>query len=613
MKLLSGSWQGRVLAKLSVVLLSALSVNLFAQAPPTSDTFVSSGYPTTNFGAVNSLAVSAGSTSYIQFNLSGIPAGASVSKATLRLYVDLVVKPGSFDLYQVNQSWSENALTYKTLPLSSTLTLIKSAVPVTAASCNQFLLIDVTSLAQTWLTTSSSNHGIALVLTSGSGGNFFFDAKESLLTANGPELEIVLSGGIGPQGPPGPQGPSGPAGPTGNPGATGAQGPAGPQGVPGPQGPAGVPPPNVAVTDTANTFAASQTINGNLILGGTASGIQFGDGTTQNTASSVSSAGVPSGFMILGTSPIPPAGYSIVGMFSSGNVWSSTASVVPERFGLAAAAVDGRIYTVGGYSLGAPLDLVLVFDPSANSWSTAPRRMPFAAGGLAAAELNGKLYAICGNRENTVQVYDPSRDTWTLGAPAPTARIGCAAVALDGKIYAIGGEVSSKVVNTIDVYDPITDSWSSVAPMSTARTGLGAVASNGRIYAMGGTSSLGISHAPLSSVEIYDPATDSWSTAPPMATSRMYFAATGLNGKVYATGGMTPDGVGNKVEAYDPSTNSWSAEAPMLIARFAHAAAALNGLIYAIQGQDSSQNLISVEQYLPSTSLSTTLYTFVKN
>jgi hypothetical protein len=107
MKLLSGSWQGRVLATLSVVLLSALSVNLFAQAPPTSDTFVSSGYPTTNFGAVNSLAVSAGSTSYIQFNLSGIPAGASVSKATLRLYVDLVVKPGSFDLYQVNQSCSE--------------------------------------------------------------------------------------------------------------------------------------------------------------------------------------------------------------------------------------------------------------------------------------------------------------------------------------------------------------------------------------------------------------------------------------------------------------------------------------------------------------------------
>jgi len=78
----------------------------------------------------------------------------------------------------------------------------------------------------------------------------------------------------------------------------------------GPQGPPGVPPPNVAVTNTANTFAASQTVNGNLILGA-GGAIQPADGTTQSTAGTGgSSGGVPSGFEILGTSPIAPSGYT---------------------------------------------------------------------------------------------------------------------------------------------------------------------------------------------------------------------------------------------------------------------------------------------------------------
>jgi hypothetical protein len=86
------------------------SLPLAAQPPPSADTFVSSPYPTTNFGSVNSLAVSPGSTSYVQFNLGIIPAGATVSKATSRLYVELVTKASKFDVYQVHRSWSAPVL-----------------------------------------------------------------------------------------------------------------------------------------------------------------------------------------------------------------------------------------------------------------------------------------------------------------------------------------------------------------------------------------------------------------------------------------------------------------------------------------------------------------------
>jgi len=276
---------------LTATSLFLFSIALSAQAPPSADTFVSSAYPTTNFGSVNSLTVGPGSTSYVQFNLATIPAGATVSKATLRLYVDLVVKPGKFDVFQVNNSWSERTLTYNTQPLPLGGSLTNGAgISITTASWNQFLLIDITSLVQTWVNSPDSNKGVALMLTTGSSGNFYFDAKESLLTGNGPELEIALTGTAGPQGlqgaqgpqgttgaqgpkgdtgatgPQGLQGPQGPQGQTGPQGATGAQGPIGVEGAAGPQGPQGAAGQGFnfkSAFDNSSTYAAYDVVSFN--------------------------------------------------------------------------------------------------------------------------------------------------------------------------------------------------------------------------------------------------------------------------------------------------------------------------------------------------------------
>jgi hypothetical protein len=71
-------YPGRVITVSLGLLLFALATltPLLAQAPPSGDTLVSSSYPNNNFGFVNSLAVAPGNTSYVQFNLSGVPAGA---------------------------------------------------------------------------------------------------------------------------------------------------------------------------------------------------------------------------------------------------------------------------------------------------------------------------------------------------------------------------------------------------------------------------------------------------------------------------------------------------------------------------------------------------------
>ena len=152
---------------LSLILLAALSASLFAQAPPSGDTFVTSTFPSTNFGSVNSLAVAPGTTSYAQFNLSGIPKDATIMKASLRLYVDAVVSPGNFDVYEVDKSWSERAVTYNTqpLPLGPSATA-NNPVSISTASLNQFVLIDITPLVHGWMSGTPQNHGVALALTS---------------------------------------------------------------------------------------------------------------------------------------------------------------------------------------------------------------------------------------------------------------------------------------------------------------------------------------------------------------------------------------------------------------------------------------------------------------
>jgi hypothetical protein len=87
---------------LVVIAISLLSAYTLAQqAPPSADTFVSSATPKINYGSSIIDAVSPGSTTYLKFNLSGVPVGPAVSKATLRLYVDAVVTGGHFDVYNL--------------------------------------------------------------------------------------------------------------------------------------------------------------------------------------------------------------------------------------------------------------------------------------------------------------------------------------------------------------------------------------------------------------------------------------------------------------------------------------------------------------------------------
>ena len=177
-------------------LIVSASLTSYAQAPPSADAYVTSAQPAANFGISPLLPVQAGTTSYVRLNLGALPANATIAKATLRLYVNAVAAPGSFDVYQVENGWSEKGLSFNSAPALGASATGERPVPVTAASQNQFILVDITALVQGWLNGSIPNHGVALALSS-SGGSFSFDSKESVGTGHQPELEVVLGSAVG--------------------------------------------------------------------------------------------------------------------------------------------------------------------------------------------------------------------------------------------------------------------------------------------------------------------------------------------------------------------------------------------------------------------------------
>jgi hypothetical protein len=169
-----------------------------AQITPKQDSYTSSATATTNYGTAATLGVASTAasiqTTYIQFDLSQIPAGytsAKIAKATLKLYVNSVATAGSFNVDYVNGSWTEKAITSSLAPALGTT--IASNLALTTASANNYVEIDVTPAIGEWLNGTEPNDGVALVANSGLSATF--DSKENTNQSHPAELDIVFTSG----------------------------------------------------------------------------------------------------------------------------------------------------------------------------------------------------------------------------------------------------------------------------------------------------------------------------------------------------------------------------------------------------------------------------------
>jgi hypothetical protein len=243
---------------LSAAFIGALASFAFAQTlNVTDDTYTDNQNAFQPMGANPAIQVgNAGGhnqAGFVRFDLTPLPAGATVTQAFLRVFVNQVVNisgpAGTIDIFEVNGAWTEGTLTANNAPpMFPTPMFTFSVAPSNAKG---FMLIDVTQAVQDWQTGARPNNGLTLVPSNTSTSTIGLNSKENKDTSQPMELLVTLAGTPGPTGPQGPigitgpqgpqgpvglTGPTGPQGPQGVTGATGATGPAGPQG---PQGPTG--------------------------------------------------------------------------------------------------------------------------------------------------------------------------------------------------------------------------------------------------------------------------------------------------------------------------------------------------------------------------------------
>ena len=166
----------------------------------------------------------------------------------------------------------------------------------------------------------------------------------------------------------------------------------------------------------------------------------------------------------------------------------------------------------------------------------------------------------------------------------PTRRGAHSAVELDGKIYVLGGaNAAGMALTAVEMYDPATDSWSTLTAMPTPREHLAAAAIAPLIYVVGGRS-LGDQGLTNNNVlEAYSPAEDRWISLRAMPTARGGLAAAVLERKLYVFGGEFP-GVFFQNEEYDPATNTWRTLARMPTARHGMGAVSVGNRIFVIGG-----------------------------
>jgi glucose/arabinose dehydrogenase/N-acetylneuraminic acid mutarotase len=189
---------------------------------------------------------------------------------------------------------------------------------------------------------------------------------------------------------------------------------------------------------------------------------------------------------------------------------------------------------------------------------------------------------------------------WSTLAPHPAQILDAGGAGLGGKLYVVAGKTATAYRSAVEIYDPATDSWSSAAPLpGPAVENPAVVPHNGKLYAFGGSTDA-FSGAVQNSA-VFDPATGQWTPRAPMPTARGGAAAQVIGGKIYVVGGMNANGASvETVEIYDPVTNTWTAGPSMSTRRDNPGAAAVDGLLYVFGGRTRNADGTTVNGTLTS-------------
>jgi len=174
----------------------------------------------------------------------------------------------------------------------------------------------------------------------------------------------------------------------------------------------------------------------------------------------------------------------------------------------------------------------------------------------------------------------------------------------DGTVLVCGGN-STQILRAAELYDPNLSSFVPVGDLNTERAAHTAtLLADGRVLVAGGVNvGAGNAITYLTSAEIYDPLTRSFTRTGSMAKGRFSHSATLLaDGRVLVLGGYFLE---QSAEVFDPASGLFTGTGSLLRGRFYHTATLLqSGRVLVIAGTDGgleTATFSTVEIYDPST------------
>jgi len=223
----------------------------------------------------------------------------------------------------------------------------------------------------------------------------------------------------------------------------------------------------------------------------------------------------------------------------------------PREFQTATLLADGRVLVAGGYTANEP--------PAAGAVILASVRT---------VESTSSILA-------SAEVYDPATGTFSKTGPMTTFRDDHTATLLkDGRVLVVGGGGEAYASSTsADLYDPATGTFTKTGSMKTGRyLHTATLLQDGRVLVAGGRSPRDSTYR---RAELYDPGSGTFSPTGPMHEGRQQQTATLLpDGRVLVAGGFWQDGQQghdlSSTELYDPSTGTFSKAGSMGTPRSGH-------------------------------------------
>lgn len=297
--------------------------------------------------------------------------------------------------------------------------------------------------------------------------------------------------------------------------------------------------------------------------------------STSYTLTVVNPAGTQAGHTIRIT--VTTGTFTATANNSNANRYMGTKSVTLQ---------SGKVVVFGGFSFSKITD---VYDPATNSFSRVGDLNRERHGAGAALLPNGKVLAIGGMYASganyislsTVEIFDPVTETWSYTGSLNVARENPVVVVLNnGKVLVTGGmwrAPGTTYLSSAEIYDPATGTFTYVNSMPQARgNATGALMSNGNVFVAGGYNS---TNGHMKSAIIYNPTLNTWtSISSQMNSVHSEGGSVTLqlqDGRMLVAGGWSPTLGIWTIDIYDPSTNSFVAAANL--PQFSHGRGGLTG------------------------------------